>query len=123
MLDSVCPWTKPGAVVKTFLAGLPLEVLALVAWELAGCFRFREGFDVAALLSSVLAEKEEVPGIESLAEAAAAADWGPPFEAAGFFREDGFSESCCCCCLLLEPLPLLVGATAPLRLDDLEDAG
>lgn len=105
----------------------------MVAWELAGCFRFREGFDVAALLSSSLAEKEEVPGMESLAEAAAAAaaaaDWDPPFEAAGFFREDGFSESCCCCCcccccLLLEPLALLVGATAPLRLDDLDaDAG
>lgn len=73
MLEAVCPWTKPGAVVKTFLAGLPLGALALVAWELAGCFRFREGFDVAVLLSSNLAEKEEVPGMESLAEAAAAA--------------------------------------------------
>ena len=59
----------PGAVVKTFLAGLPLEALLELDALLAGCFRFREAVDVdggALVASSALVEKEEVPGMESL---------------------------------------------------------
>lgn len=102
---SDCPWTTPGAVVKTFLAGLPLA-WALAAL-LAGCFRFRD--EEAAAFSSGLAENDEVPGMEespslslslslSLADAV---DWDAfPFVVAGFFRVDDFSESF----LWLEPL-------------------
>ena len=65
-------------MVKTFLAGLPLLAVWALAALLAGCFRFRDALDaeaavglavvlaaVAVPASSVLAEKEDVPGMEA----------------------------------------------------------
>lgn len=49
--------------MKSFLDALPFAELEVVA--LAGCFRFLE-FE-APLASSSFAEKDDVPGIESLA--------------------------------------------------------
>lgn len=101
----------PGAVVKIFFAALPFVVFELLG-VLAGCFRFLDEFD-EEFPSSGLAEKDEVPGIDSLAEGVEVA----PFTAVRLFRvldEVVFSPSG------LEPLTVLFGATPLERLDDFD---
>jgi hypothetical protein len=96
-----------GAAVKTFLAAFPFVEFEFV--ELAGCLRFLDELEDPAP-SSGFAEKEDVPGIASLAAAALG-----PFTAVRLFREfddDGaFSPS------VLTPLVALVAAVPPLFFD------
>ena len=63
MLESPLLWVAPGAVVKTFFVVLPL---AEFEFEFpGGCLRFL-GRPDDPLLSSGLAENDDVPGIASL---------------------------------------------------------
>lgn len=113
MLDSGKLGSALGAAVKIFLAAFPFVEFEFV--ELAGCLRFLDEPEDPPE-SSGFAEKEDVPGIASLAVAALG-----PLAAVRLFREfdddEAFSPSG------LTPLVVLVAAVPLLFLDDLGAEG
>lgn len=63
MLDTAWSWAELGAVVNILFGALPFVEFEF--GTLAGCFRFLDELD-PPFPSSILAENDEVPGIESL---------------------------------------------------------